>query len=51
MDGDTAVFDDLTELININMKGNYIMGFLDSIPEAIDKFWIINSTVLELEFC
>ena len=46
MDGDTAVFEDLTELININMKGNYIMGFLDSIPEAIDKFGIINSTVL-----
>ena len=51
MDGDTAVFEDLTELININMKGNYIMGFLDSIPEAIDKFGIINSTVLCVEFC
>jgi lipopolysaccharide biosynthesis glycosyltransferase len=46
MDGDTAVFEDLAELINLDMKGNYIMGFLDSVPEAIDKFGIINSTVL-----
>ena len=46
MDGDTAVFEDLSELINLDMKGNYIMGFLDSVPEAIDKFGIINSTVL-----
>ena len=46
MDGDTAVFEDLTELINLDMKGNYIMGFLDSVSEAIDKFGIINSTVL-----
>ena len=46
MDGDTAVFEDLTELITLDMKGNYIMGFLDSIPEAIDKFNITNATVL-----
>jgi len=46
MDGDTLVFEDLTELFNLNMKGNYIMGFLDSIPEAIDKFNIKNSTVI-----
>ena len=46
MDGDTGVFEDLTELNNIDMKGNYIMGFLDSVPEAIDKFGIKNGVVL-----
>ena len=46
MDGDTAVFEDLTELITLDMKGNYIMGFLDSIPEAIERFNIENATVL-----
>ena len=46
MDGDTAVFEDLTELITLDMKGNYIMGFLDSIPEAIERFNIQNATVL-----
>ena len=46
MDGDTAVFEDLTELITLDMKGNYIMGFLDSIPEAIERFNISNATVL-----
>ena len=46
MDGDTAVFEDLTELITLDMKGNYIMGFLDSIPEAIERFNITNATVL-----
>ena len=46
MDGDTAVFEDLTELITLNMKGNYIMGFLDSLPKAIGKFGIKDATVL-----
>ena len=46
MDGDTGVFEDLSDLIKLDMKGNYIMGFVDSVPEAIDKFGIINSTVL-----
>jgi lipopolysaccharide biosynthesis glycosyltransferase len=46
MDGDTAVFEDLTELINLNMKGNYIMGFLDSLPKAMTKFGIKDATVL-----
>ena len=27
MDGDTAVFQDLSELITLDMKGNYILGF------------------------
>ena len=45
MDGDTAVFEDLTELITIDMKNNYIMGFLDSLPDAIERFGINNATV------
>ena len=46
MDGNTGIFEDLTELINIDMKGNYILGFLDSLPNAIEKFGIPNATVL-----
>ena len=46
MDGDTAVFEDLTELITIDMKNNYIMGFLDSLPDAIERFGIKDATVL-----
>ena len=46
MDGDTAVFEDLTELITLDMKGNYIMGFLDSLPDAIERFGIKDATVL-----
>ena len=46
MDGDTAVFEDLTELITIDMKNNYIMGFLDSLPNAIERFGIKDATVL-----
>ena len=46
MDGDTAVFEDLTELITLDMKGNYIMGFLDSLPDAIARFNVKNATVL-----
>ena len=47
MDGDTAVFEDLTELITLDMKGNYIMGFLDSLPDALEQnFKIKNATVL-----
>ena len=46
MDGDTAVFEDLTELINLDMKGNYIMGFLDSLPDAIERFGVKDATVL-----
>ena len=46
LDGDTAVFEDLTELITIDMKNNYIMGFLDSLPDAIKRFDINNATVL-----
>ena len=46
MDGDKALFEDLTGLIAIDMKGNYIMGFLDSLPQAIERFNISNATVL-----
>ena len=46
MDGDTAVFEDLTELITLDMKGNYIMGFLDSLPDAIERFGLKDATVL-----
>ena len=46
MDGDTAVFEDLTELITLDMKGAYIMGFLDSLPNAIERFGLKKATVL-----
>ena len=46
MDGDTAVFQDLSELITLDMKGNYILGFLDSKPNALRKFNIRNGVVL-----
>ena len=38
LDGDTAIFDDLTELIELDMKGNIIMGFLDGFPDSIKSF-------------
>ena len=46
LDGDTIVFDDLTELIKIDMKGNLIMGFLDSVPDAIKNFRFKAPTVV-----
>ena len=46
MDGDTAVFEDLTELITLDMKHYYIMGFLDSLPNAIERFGVKDATVL-----
>ena len=46
LDGDTLVFEDLKELIIIDMKGNYIMGFLDNRINALEKFGIANATVL-----
>ena len=46
LDGDTLVFQDLKELIELDMKGNVILGFLDSIPEAIESFGFKNATVL-----
>ena len=46
MDGDTAVFQDLSELIFLDMKGNYILGFLDSNPNALKKYKIKNAIVI-----
>ena len=46
MDGDTLVFEDLTELIELDMKGAVVMGFLDSTPDAIKSFGFKNATVL-----
>ena len=46
MDGDTAVFQDLSELITLDMEDNYILGFLDSFPYSLRKFKIKNAVVL-----
>ena len=46
MDGDTAVFKDLSELIFYNMKDNYILGFLDNRPKSLKKYNINNAVVL-----
>ena len=46
LDGDTMIFEDLTELFNLNMKGYYILGFLDSIVSDVEKYGIKNATVL-----
>ena len=37
LDGDSAVFQDLSDLIFLDMKGNYILGFLDSNIDGIKK--------------
>ena len=46
LDGDTLIFEDLKELIEIEMKENLILGFLDSVPDAIHNFGFKNPTVL-----
>ena len=46
MDSDTMVFEDLTNLIKLDMKGKYMLGFLDSIPDAIKDFGIKDAIVL-----
>ena len=46
MDSDTMVFEDLTNLIKLDMKGKYILGFLDSLPDAIKDFGIKDAIVL-----
>ena len=46
LDGDTMIFDDLTELINLNMSGYYILGFLDSMYRDVEKYGIQNAVVL-----
>ena len=46
LDGDTLIFEDLKELIELDMKGNVIMGLLDSIPTAIQSLGYTNDTVI-----
>ena len=46
LDGDTLIFQDLKELIELDMKGNVGLGLLDSIPDAIESFGFKNATVL-----
>ena len=46
LDGDTLVFEDLKELIKIDMKDSLILGFLDNYPDAIKSFGYENATVI-----
>ena len=46
LDGDTLIFGDLQELINLDMKGNVIMGFIDDFPNSIKSFGLTNPTVI-----
>ena len=46
LDGDTLVFEDLTPLNELDMKGNIFMGFLDSVPDAIKSFGFEKATVV-----
>ena len=46
LDSDTLVFEDLKELINLDMKDNIIMGLLDNKPDSIEKFGFKNATVI-----
>ena len=42
LDGDTLIFNDLTELINIDMNNFYYKGFLDNNIDGVAKFGIEN---------
>lgn len=46
MDGDTIVFQDLSELITLDMKGNYFLGFLDIKVKELSKYNLKNGIVL-----
>ena len=46
LSGDTLILYDLSELFNLNMRGNYIMGFLDSLPDALLDFNIKDAIVI-----
>lgn len=46
LDGDTLVFQDLKDLIGLDMKESVIMGFLDSMPDSIESFGFKNATVI-----
>ena len=43
LDGDSAVFQDLSDLIFLDMKGNYILGFVDSYIGGLKKYGIENT--------
>ncbi len=46
LDGDTLIFGDLSELIALDMRGNYILGFLDNNLEALKEFNITNGVII-----
>jgi len=46
LDGDTIMFEDLTDLINLDMKGYYILGFLDNLFWALEMYKIKDAIVL-----
>ena len=46
LDGDTIIFQDLTDLINLDMKGYYILGFLDNLFWALEMYKIKDAIVL-----
>ena len=46
LDGDTLIFDDLTEMINLDMKDNYVLGFLDSDVRIMQKYGLKNAVVV-----
>jgi lipopolysaccharide biosynthesis glycosyltransferase len=46
LDGDTIIFEDLTDLINLDMKEYYILGFLDNLFWALEMYKIRDAIVL-----
>ena len=46
LDGDTMIFEDLTELINLDMKEYFILGFLDSLFWVLESYSIKDAIVL-----
>ena len=46
LDGDTIIFEDLSELFNLDMKGFFILGFLDNFFWALEIYGIKNAIVL-----
>ena len=47
LDGDTAIFQDLSDLITLDMKGNYILGFIDAqAPNFLEKYNVKDAFIL-----
>ena len=46
LDGDTLIFEDLKEMYDLNMKGKYILGFIDNLYYALEFYGIRNAIVL-----